>query len=378
MIEQIIQEVLTTATGLLLLLGAWLVNFLTGVSKIIFGQKKWSWKKFFESVAKAVLMAVATLAWVVVMEGVNWFATKCGADIAAILEGASVAGVFGGIIGGSAYFLINAYKNIIKFLGTDHLIEVNNTTEVGKEIVDKFFTTKEAAEAHKKAEEEHEKIGGLGQYYSVPIDNYDVFRNTVMGKGYDIDNAYSYQCWDGAALLWQQLGRWLSTGGMGGAKHCWTHAREENAGEDFDLIYNLADVKRGDVVVYGWGEWGHIGYADEDYNGGAYISTLGQNQGGDMTFCVVNCVASGFIGAFRLKRWHSAPTPTPTPVKEDFKVGDVVIPTRLVDYNGTPLIQWDDWYTIAEISGDRAVLTAPRNGQQVVWAAMRTSDLQKA
>lgn len=72
------------------------------------------------------------------------------------------------------------------------------------------------------------------------------------------------------------------------------------------------------------------------------------------------------------------PTPAPTPAPEGFKVGDVVVPTRLVDYNGTPLVQYDDTYTIMQINGDRAVLTAPRNGQPVVWAAMNTKDIRKA
>lgn len=73
-----------------------------------------------------------------------------------------------------------------------------------------------------------------------------------------------------------------------------------------------------------------------------------------------------------------APTPAPTPAPEpEFKVGDKVVPTKLVDYNGTPLVQYDDYYTIAQIQGDRAVLTAPRNGEQVVWAAMNTKDIKK-
>ena len=65
-----------------------------------------------------------------------------------------------------------------------------------------------------------------------------------------------------------------------------------------------------------------------------------------------------------------APEPTPEP---EFKVGDVVVPTRLVDYNGTPLVQYDDTYTITQISGDRAVLSA----RGAVWAAMNTKDIRK-
>lgn len=72
------------------------------------------------------------------------------------------------------------------------------------------------------------------------------------------------------------------------------------------------------------------------------------------------------------------PQPAPTPAPEpEFKVGDIVVPTRLVDYYGTPLVQYDDTYTITEINGDRAVLSAPRDGRMVVWAAMNTKDIRK-
>lgn len=377
--EELMNQLITTAIGLSLLGGSWFVLFLTGVSKYLFNKEKWSWEKFFESVAKAALMGLATLTWVALTYGIDWFAGKCGADISALMEGASIAGVLGAVIGGCVYFLGRAFKNITKFLNTNHVEVETKEIEAG-EIAEKFkgifFTEDKVAEAHKEVEKEHDEKGGLGLYYSVPIDSYDSFRNATMGGGYDIDGYYSYQCWDFAALLWQQLGRWLSTGGGGGAKHCWTLARDENAGSDFELIYSVNDVQRGDIVVFGWGEWGHIGYADRDYDGGAYISLFGQNQSDDMRACVINCAASGFIGAFRFKRWkkvNPAPAPEPKPTKTKIKVGDTVVPTKLVDYNGTPLYQWDDKYTVVELSGDRAVLTA--RGQ--VWAAMNVGNIKK-
>jgi len=73
-----------------------------------------------------------------------------------------------------------------------------------------------------------------------------------------------------------------------------------------------------------------------------------------------------------------APTPAPAPADEGFKVGDIVVPTKLVDYNGTALKQYDKTYTITQINGNRAVLSAPRNGKMVVWAAMNTANIRKA
>lgn len=67
----------------------------------------------------------------------------------------------------------------------------------------------------------------------------------------------------------------------------------------------------------------------------------------------------------------------PTPKPETFKVGDKVVPLTLVDYTGTHLIQYDPYYYITEISGNRAVLSANRNGKYYVWAALNTNNIKK-
>lgn len=58
---------------------------------------------------------------------------------------------------------------------------------------------------------------------------------------------------------------------------------------------------------------------------------------------------------------------------ETFNVGDKVLPIKLVDYKGKRLRKYDDYYTITELNGDRAVLSA--RGQ--VWAAVNTNNLKK-
>ena len=68
------------------------------------------------------------------------------------------------------------------------------------------------------------------------------------------------------------------------------------------------------------------------------------------------------------------------PIEEPkFKVGDKVKPLKLVNYNGTPLVQYDETYTIMEINGDRVVLGAPRGskGKLEIWAAMNINDIEK-
>lgn len=120
-----------------------------------------------------------------------------------------------------------------------------------------------------------------------------------------------------------------------------------------------------------------VDYYGDVYSDGKHLSTLA-----GMT--VVGW--SETLNDARVVEWVEEPAPAPTPepepepepVEEGFKVGDIVVPTRLVDYNGTPLVQYDDTYTITQLSGDRAVLSAPRNGKMVVWAAMNTKDIRKA
>lgn len=279
------------------------------------------------------------------------------------------------------------------------------------------------------------ELGGRGAAVSVPTDNWSAFRNAVINRGYDVDGYYGAQCWDGAALFWlNAVGRSFSTGGTGAARGGWEAARAANAGSEFDLVTDRNAIQPGDWLVFGGSQWGHVGMAVSG-NLGGYVRLLGQNQtgtGNGAPFNEINMNLGNFLGAFRLKRWHAAPAPAPTPAPvpapakksneeialevrrgdwgngedrkarlaaagydygtiqaivngslpapapaapvttEGFDVGNQVVPTALVDYNGTPLTQYDDVYTISEITGDRAVLTA--RGQ--VWAAMNVANLR--
>lgn len=131
------------------------------------------------------------------------------------------------------------------------------------------------------------------------------------------------------------------------------------------------DFKVGDNVL-------PINYVD--YNGTPLAKTRDyytiSELNGDRAVLTSDGVVYAAVNANNLKKVDvaPAPAPAPTPAPDGFKVGDVVVPTRLVDYNGTPLVQYDPTYTISEINGDRAVLTA----RGAVWAAMNTKDIKKA
>lgn len=177
-------------------------------------------------------------------------------------------------------------------------------------------------------------------YVDLPTSTYDAWKSAVNGNGYDADGYYGCQCWDLCAEFWYNLGfprgyPVTQTGGNGSAWMCWTYSKDINKGDKFDLIYNLSDVKRGDVIVWeGTTSYpdGHIGFADEDYNGSGSIAVLGQNQGsggtpppishpnGGTTANVKTLGTIGFLGAFRYKEWEDTPpTPPVTRSKGSFK-----------------------------------------------------------
>ena len=159
-------------------------------------------------------------------------------------------------------------------------------------------------------------------YVTLPTSTYDVWKNAVNNNGYDVDSSFGCQCWDLAAEFWWNIGfpqGYPTLAGTGSAYGAWDD-RVANAGDKFDLIYNKADIKRGDVIVYdqfSGNPYGHIGFADEDYNGTDNIQILSENNGGTPDPAggaytnVNNYSLLYFRGAFRYKAWHTTP-PTPS------------------------------------------------------------------
>ena len=124
-----------------------------------------------------------------------------------------------------------------------------------------------------------------------------------------------YQCWDFCSEFWYNIGfgtGYPHTGPNHSAYECWTESKTANAGNKFTLIYDKTQIKQGDVIVYNYftgNPYGHIGFADEDYNGTDNMQLLSQNN--DATKVTVhNYSLSHFLGAFRYNAWHE-PTPTP-------------------------------------------------------------------
>lgn len=165
-------------------------------------------------------------------------------------------------------------------------------------------------------------------YVAIPIGSYDAFRNEVNGNSYDVDGIAGCQCVDLAKLLNWNLGfssPYWSTGGTGSAYGGWSvdSARAFNAGTQYTLINDKTQIKRGDMIVinhFTGNPDGHVGFADEDYNGNS-IMMCSQNNGGTpapgggTTVNIASYSLTNFLGAFRLTAWQPTPPP-PTPTEE--------------------------------------------------------------
>lgn len=343
---------------------------------------RWDWKKWLNGVVKYLLYGVEGVlmtmcAYLLVVKMPDWGIQATNVEqisvnvIWAITASASVAMLSKCIrkwatsIGLTDEMILQLQQSAIDN-AEDHTI-VLNLNELNDLMPDDY------APRHLEWEKKEEQVGGVGNVYHVPFDTYANFKNAVLGRGYDIDNCYGWQCWDGAALLWQQMGLNLYTGN-GKAIGCWDLKRDVNKYDKFDLIYNVNDLKVGDVVCM---RPNHIGFFD-GWNGN-YMRILGQNQGGSPTnpqggsaFNIVNINKSTFAGAFRFKAWNNQPTPpspTPTPHEDPnkFKVGDQVEFVNPVDVNGTKLAV-SGIYTVMEISLGSVVVGRGGVVTARVWA----------
>ena len=179
---------------------------------------------------------------------------------------------------------------------------------------------------------EGEECGRGAGYPTIDISSPQAFANATLGVCLDVDGYYGAQCWDSmSAFFYNYTGRILQTCGTGAAKGtiadgCW----QINAGNEFTMIWNPAEIQAGDIAVYSTGQWGHIGMAMGDYNNG-YFTLLGQNQGG--AACpgggaagnIINLSTRDFIGAFRPNIYiKPAPAPEPEPAIDTCKVREVV------------------------------------------------------
>ncbi len=134
------------------------------------------------------------------------------------------------------------------------------------------------------------------------------------------------------------------------------------------IKYNTVKVKTGDRVTKGQiiGYMGNTGHSN-----GAHLHFEVRNEND------VRIDPTSYVDNDLPMIDEPAPEPESKPVEEQkFRVGDLVVPIKLINYNGTKLKQYDKYYTITQLSGDRAVLSANRNGKMVVWASMNIKNIK--
>ena len=158
-------------------------------------------------------------------------------------------------------------------------------------------------------------------YVPIDVSSYEAFKNAVNGNSYDADGISGCQCVDLAKEINYNLGYsspYWDTGGTGSAYGGWSieSARNFNADGQYTLVYNFADIKKGDMIVFNHfigNPYGHVGFADEDYSGSVNLRILSQNNGGDpvpgggTTVNIANYSLNYFLGAFRLTSWQPTP-----------------------------------------------------------------------
>lgn len=158
---------------------------------------------------------------------------------------------------------------------------------------------------------------GRGEYHDISTP--EAYKNATIGKCTDVDYHYGAQCFDLASDYWSNYaGRWLSSCGTGAAKGT-LNCYEQNAGDEFEMVWDPTQLQPGDWVVFTNGLYGHIGMALGSYNNG-YIALLGQNQGGTKcdgggsTANIINISLKNFGGAFRPKSYiKQEPVTEPEP-----------------------------------------------------------------
>lgn len=148
----------------------------------------------------------------------------------------------------------------------------------------------------------------------------DKYKDEVLGACVDMDDMWGAQCYDlFSNFHYSYTGRWLSSAGTGAAYGLWDD-RYYNAGDEYELITDPGKLQKGDWVILGGGEFGHVGMAMGAPKNG-YISLLGENQGGG--WCSgggssANTAAislANFRGAFRPKNYIKNSPKTSTKVE---------------------------------------------------------------
>lgn len=207
-----LDKIIAAAVGAGILGVAYLLDLLIGIVKVIFTPNlKWSWKKMFQDLVKAVIWGTGVIGPVGLLEVTNWYAKKVGADMS-FLQDASFPILIADILGGVGWYLTNTIKNIVAFINkkTDVKLDESQADYAGL-TSDIVKTAKEIAElitpkhtvsntqTDKKAEPTEEEITEVGQGGDNPLSKRLPDGDSDYGKGWQCSK-YSWYLASGVRM----------------------------------------------------------------------------------------------------------------------------------------------------------------------------------
>lgn len=236
-----------------------------------------------------------------------------------ILSGLAGAGIDLVIRPSENGIMVDASYNI-EF--SDQQIPAQLENDLGEVILDENIPTVEDVDGGLFKDDVDPNLGDKGWSETYNVSSPEAFKNDTLNKCIIANNYYGAQCVSLArAFWWSYADRDVSTCGTGMAKGMMDCA-DVNAGEDFVVMWkeDVNEIQAGDWLIFGGGQYGHIGMALGSVKDG-YVALLGENQGGHSCGSnvggsatnIINISIKNLIGFYRPKSYIK-PEPEPEPV----------------------------------------------------------------
>ena len=240
--------------------------------------------------------------------------------------------ILSGLAGAGLDLVIRPSENGIKVDASyniefsDQQIPAQLENDLGEVILDENIPTVEDVDGGLFKDDMDPNLGDKGWSETYNVSSPEAFKNDTLNKCIIANNYYGAQCVSLArAFWWSYADRDVSTCGTGMAKGMMNCA-DVNAGEDFVVMWkeDVNKIQAGDWLVFGSGQYGHIGMALGSVKDG-YVALLGENQGGHSCGSnvggsatnIINISVKNLIGFYRPKSYikpDPEPVVTPEPV----------------------------------------------------------------
>lgn len=329
--QDISNIMITTAIGLAILAGSYLLDLIVGTIKVLFTKDmKWSWKKMGEDLVKALLLGASVEAWVVLWYMAGWYASQVGLDITEFTNSMSIAGMIGAIGVGAFWYLSNAGQNLLEFVNTKHVqVKVDESkanyanvadkvrefadTITGKTVKEELAEDGEELDGE-EVEEEEAGLGGLVNTYPEP------YRSAKKDSMIDPSTCYNRECVSYCAWkICETTGAWPVRTGSMSAKY-WVDRLPSWGHSEVSSPRNGGKY----VGVATGGQYGHVVWFE-------YDNTISEYNYANLGNYGVRSIVLAQYRWFEIVAPEPEPTPTPTPeptpkptkkVKYTYKAGD--------------------------------------------------------